>query len=255
MDLVLNHYGPALGKPLILLHGFPMDSRIWSGVVQRTPGRVITVDLFGFGKSVSAGPFTFESVARELRERLAEADALPCVLTGLSMGGYLALAFAAAFAMDLAGLILIDTKSTADDEQGKRVRDQMIQLVREQGTAAIAAQMMPRMFADPVDPVVVADLRLMMLDCPPLAIEHALTAMRDRPDCTDVLANLKCPRLILVGDQDRITPPAIAMAMQQQSPGAELIVFCGAGHMTPIEQPHQLAHAIDFFRDRRIPKS
>jgi pimeloyl-ACP methyl ester carboxylesterase len=254
MKLAFNHSGSATGKPLVLLHGFPMDSRVWNGVVARSPGWVITVDLFGFGKSVNTEPFTLDSLAIELHDQLAQMHALPCVMAGLSMGGYLALSFAAQFPQDLAGLVLIDTKSLADDEQGKRGRDQMIQLVRERGTAAVMDQMLPRMFADPVDPPVVSELRQMMLSCPPLAIEHALAAMRDRPDRTDVLASLKCPRLILVGDQDRITPPAIAMAMQQQSPGTELIIFCGAGHMTPIEQPHQLAHAIQFFWDRRIPR-
>jgi len=260
MELVFNEFGPKHGKPVVLLHGFPMDSRIWqgragvSGVVERLVGRVITVDLFGFGRSTNSQPFTIDSVAIELHRKLKEMNALPCVLAGLSMGGYLALSFAAQFPQDLAGLVLIDTKAVADDPQQKQARDQMIQLVRSRGMAAVADQMQPRMFAAGVDPMVERWFREIMLSCSPVAIEHAVAAMRDRSDHTATFAKLKCPRLILVGEEDRITPPAIAMQMQKQSPGAESIVFCGAGHMAPIEQPEQVAFAIGFFRERRIPQ-
>jgi pimeloyl-ACP methyl ester carboxylesterase len=254
MKFAFNEFGPRCGKPLVLLHGFPMDSRVWQGVVDRSPGRIITVDLFGFGRGKNTAPFTMESAAVQLHDALAARNALPCVMAGLSMGGYLALAFAARFAADLAGFILIDTKAVADDSAGRAARDQMIALVREKGTAAVAAQMLPRMFAAGVDPAVSQSFNEIMLGCSPVAIEHAIAAMRDRADHTETFASLKCPRLILVGEEDRITPPAVALAMQNSSPGAESIIFGGAGHMLPYEQPHQTAHAIDFFRDRRIPR-
>jgi 3-oxoadipate enol-lactonase len=255
MQLAFNELGPKHGKPLVLLHGFPMDSRAWQGVADRSPGRIITVDLFGFGRSQMNGPFTIDSVAEELHRQLEAMNALPCVMAGLSMGGYLALSFAAQFPDDLAGLVLVDTKSIADDENAKHARNEMIELVRTRGTPAVADHLQPRLFASTVNPEIARSFREIMLACSPMAIEHAIAAMRDRSDKTAALANLKCPRLILVGEEDRITPPALSLAMQKQSPGAELIVFHGAGHMLPYEQPHQVAHAISFFWDRRIPRN
>jgi pimeloyl-ACP methyl ester carboxylesterase len=266
MQLAFNEFGTGSAIPVVLLHGFPMDSRIWQPVVDRLTGRVITVDLFGFGRSQDTesfsdtesvsgtGPFSMESAAAQLQSALAERNALPCVLAGLSMGGYLALAFASRFQSDLAGLILVDTKSMADTDLQKQARNEMIQLVRSKGVPAVAEAMLPRMFGASAPDAMKQAFKQIMLSCPATAIEHAILAMRDRPDYSPVLNHLTCPRLILVGDQDQITPPEIATQMQLQSPGAEMIVFAGAGHMAPIEQPMQVAFAIDFFRERRISR-
>ena len=252
MQLMLNEYGSRAGIPLVLLHGFPMDSRVWQPVVDQSSGRIITADWAGFGRSSNNAPFTMQSAAGELHRGLKEVGALPCVLCGLSMGGYLSLAFAAQFSTDLAGLILVDTKAAADEEQGKQARGQMIELARSKGTPAVVEQMLPKMFGTSVDPEAAESFRQMMLESSPIAIEHATTAMRDRPDFTPVLRELKCPLLILVGEQDRITPPAIAIDMHRSHPGAEMIMLSGAGHMSPVEQPMQVAFAINFFRERRV---
>jgi pimeloyl-ACP methyl ester carboxylesterase len=80
--------------------------------------------------------------------------------------------------------------------------------------------------------------------CPAKTIEHALTAMRDRPDLTGFLPSIKAPTQIIVGESDAITPVASAEAMQKAIPNARLTVIKGAGHMSPMEQPAQVNHAI-----------
>ena len=106
----------APNPPLVLVHGFPLDSRMWEAqVAALAPARrVIAPDLRGFGRSRSDAPFTVESLADSLHALLSAVGAIPCVLAGLSMGGYVALAYVKKFPGDLRGLILIDTKAEAD---------------------------------------------------------------------------------------------------------------------------------------------
>ena len=243
------------GIPFVLLHGFPLDRRMWAEQAADSSlrGRKIVIDLPGFGRSQPPIPFTIPSLARSVRELLAQLDALPCVLAGLSMGGYIALNFAREFQSDLRGLILVDTRAEADTVQGKENRQKMIELVRAKGSAAIADQMQPKLLSpDTVAhrPNQVRALRQMMEDAPAQTIEYALSAMRDRPDMTEALASIVTPALILVGDSDEITPPAVAKAMQKKLPDAEMVVIHGAGHMSPLEQPAQVNRAIRNFLAR-----
>src|SRR5205823_10600706 len=122
-------------------------------------------------------------------------------------------------------------------------RDKMIQLARYKGAKAIADQMMPKMLAPETPanrPAVARNLREIMEACPALTIEHALAAMRDRADHTSDLASIAAPALIIVGDQDSITPPAVAEQMQRAIPRSTLEIIRGAGHMSPMEQPQQV---------------
>ena len=252
MNVILKQSGPSAGIPLMLLHGFPMDSTIWDGVVARHPGRIITVDYLGFGKSEGAATASLESVAVDLRRALLEINALPCVIAGLSMGGYLALAFAAQFPADLAGLVLVDSKATADDASAKQRRDRMLDVLASKGVPGVAQQMLPKMFGSTTGPSVQETFHQLMLASPPQAIANALTAMRDRHDYSATFACLKCPRLIVAGQEDQLISPETVVQLQQSNPGTEVIFLCGAGHLTPIEQPEQVAFAIGFFMDRRI---
>ena len=240
------------GEPLVLLHGFPLDRRMWEAqVAEFSPHRrVIAPDLRGFGQSVSEESFTIELLADDVHHLLASMDAIPCILGGLSMGGYTALAYVRKYPADLRGLILVDTKAAADDPQQKEGRAKMIELVRREGARAVADQMLPRLVAEDVPrtrPAVARAVRAMMEACPAKTIEHALAAMRDRPDRTAELASISIPSLIVVGDADVITPVAVAQSMQMQIPNAMLAVIRGAGHMTPMEQPGQVNQALRRF--------
>src|SRR5439155_22981708 len=115
--------------------------------------------------SKSNDAFTIESLADDVHVFLREIGALPCVLGGLSMGGYSALAYAKKYPSDLRALVLIDTKAEADTPEGKQGREKMIQLVREKGSHAVAEQMMPKMLAPDAAttrPGVASDLRAIM---------------------------------------------------------------------------------------------
>jgi pimeloyl-ACP methyl ester carboxylesterase len=240
------------GEPLVLLHGFPLDRRMWDAQVQRLSDhyRVIAPDLRGFGRSPRHDPFTIESLADDIHLFLEQLGAVPCVLAGLSMGGYVALAYAMKYPSDLRGLVLVDTKASADTAEGKQGRETMIELVRLSGAKAVAEQMLPKMLAPGTlqnRPEVVKSMRTMMESCSPETIEHALAAMRDRPDRTGELQSLKVPALVIVGDADAITPPDVAQTMAKSIPNARLETIRGAGHMAPMEQPEQVNQAIERF--------
>lgn len=240
------------GIPVVLMHGFPLDRRMWDTQVAELSSsrRVIAPDLAGFGQSQSDEPFTMESQADAVHALLDELGALPCVLAGLSMGGYIALAYACKYPADLRGLMLVDTKAEGDSAEQKQGRQKMIELVRARGSKAVAEQMLPRMLAPDTPqkrPVVAQALRSIMEACPPKTIEHALVAMRDRPDRSPNLPSISVPTLIIVGDADSITPVPVAEQMQKQIPNAQLVVIKGAGHMSPMEQPAQVNRAMGGF--------
>ena len=124
----LDYEEQGTGMPLVLLHGFPLDSRIWREQLAALSDRfhVIAPDLRGFGQSKSSDTFTMESLADDVHALLADLQALPCILGGLSMGGYVALAYAKKYPTDLRGLVLIDTKAEGDTAEGKAGREKMI---------------------------------------------------------------------------------------------------------------------------------
>jgi pimeloyl-ACP methyl ester carboxylesterase len=238
------------GLPLALLHGFPLDQRVWADQFDGLAPicRVIAPDLRGFGKSTGGGGFTIESLAQDVHELLRRIDALPCVLCGLSMGGYAALAFAQKYPADLRGLILIDTRAAGDTPQGREARNAMIELAATKGSAAVAQQMLPKMLAPGAHS---ADrLRAIMEDCPAQTIQYACAAMRDRQDYTSLLPSISVKTLLIFGSLDQITPAQTGEALRQAIPHATLEIIADSGHTSPMEKPDQVTAAMArFVRD------
>ena len=246
-DLKIAYSDRGAGPALVLLHGFPLDSSIWDDASEYLEQhfRVITPDLRGFGRTANDQPFTIESLADDVHKLLIQLRVSPYFLGGLSMGGYIAQAFAKKYPADLHTLALINTKSAADTSEQKQGRQQMIDLVRKSGSRAIAEQMFPKMIAPAAAHSPAAKkLRSIMESCPPLTIEHALAAMRDREDYTPLPSTFAKPILIIVGDQDAIASPETARAMHAAAPKSRLAIIPGAGHMSPLEQPRAFADAL-----------
>ena len=240
------------GLPLVLLHAFPFDHRIWQGQVHDLAGvcRVITPDLRGFGQSPGGGAFTIPSLAEDLYVLLSQIRALPCVLGGISMGGYVALAYERHYASTLRGLILVDTRAANDSPEARSARDAMIELAKTAGSFAVAEQMLSKVLAPGTGerrPQLVAELKSIMEACPAETIQYALAAMRDRPDYRPTLHRVAAPTLIIVGDCDPSTPPAVAQEMHQSIGGSTISIIKDAGHISPMEQPQQVSRAIRDF--------
>lgn len=245
------------GLPIVLIHGFPLDGRVFDDQLAGLSDsfRVIVPDLPGFGRSAPAQAFTMRGLAADLRAFLKQIGALPCVLGGLSMGGYVVLPMAEMFPADLKGLILLDTRAEADTDEARQNRDRMAAAARERGAAAVVEMMFGKMLAQSTAhqrPHVAQKLRQVMSEQPVDAIVYALAAMRDREDFRPRLGSIQTPTLIVVGEYDAITPPANAETMRSGLPRGWLITIPDSGHMPVMEQPESVNEAIRrFIRELR----
>jgi pimeloyl-ACP methyl ester carboxylesterase len=242
-----------LGKPVVLLHAFPLGRSLWRPQVEALAGscRLLMPDLPGFGDSPLPEPPTVEAMADAVAAFLEErAVGEPVVLGGLSMGGYVALAFARKYAGRLRGLILADTRAEADDEAARVNRDKQIALAESEGSAAVLAMMLPRLLTPRTHatrPEVVEEVRRMAAAQRPEGVAAALRAMRDRPDAGGVLDGLRVPALVLVGREDVVTPPAVAERMAARVANARLVVLPEAGHLANLEQAGRFGETVRAF--------
>jgi pimeloyl-ACP methyl ester carboxylesterase len=191
-----------------------------------------------------------ELLAEDLRGLLDYLGLEQVVLGGLSMGGYVAFAFYRQHPARVRALILADTRAEADSMEGKKGREDMAQLALSQGAVAVADKLLPRLLAArtlETKPEVVEKARRMMVTTPVTGIVGALRGMAARPDSTPTLAHISCPTLILVGEQDVLTPPADAQRMREQIRGSRLAVLPEAGHLSCLEQPGLFSGALGEF--------
>jgi 3-oxoadipate enol-lactonase len=239
------------GPALLLVHGFPFDHSMWTHQMEalQQDYRVIAPDLRGHGQSeVTPGPYSMDLLAEDLYALLQSLGIEQVVLVGLSMGGYIAFAFWRSYPELVQALVLADTRATADTPEGRQNRQEMIEQVRAEGTRPIADQMVARLLSALTlekKPAVVSHARRMILNTPVDGVVGALQGMAQRPDSTPLLETITVPTLILVGEEDTVTPPQAAAEMQagiqsprrSDAPEVELVHIRQAGHLSPLENP------------------
>lgn len=241
------------GPALLLIHGYPLDHTLWEHQLAHLDGWLrIAPDLRGMGQSDA--PDLGYSMATYADDLLAVLNALgveKAVLCGLSMGGYVAFEILRRARERVRGLVLMDTRADADSAEGRKGRDVAAAHAREGGAEAIADLMLPKVLAraTPGDqPALAAQVRKQMAATPVAGILGALGALKERPDSLPLLPTLEgIPVLVLVGDDDQITPPASAQAMADAIPGARMTVVAGAGHLPPLERPAATTAALAEF--------
>jgi pimeloyl-ACP methyl ester carboxylesterase len=217
--------------------------------------RVVTPDMRGMGET-PAGDVqpSMETLAEDvvaLLEHLGIAG--PIVLGGLSMGGYVAQAFAVACPERLRGLILMDTRAVNDAPEMARNREETADDVLKTGDVSkVVEPMIARLFAAETlaDPERIAPLKAVMEATSPQGIAGALRCMAVRPDRRRDLADIRVPTLVLVGAEDAIAPPTEAQAIADAISDSRFVVIPQAGHMAPWENPEMVNAAILDFLDR-----
>jgi len=238
------------GKPIVLVHGYPLDGAMWSGVARAlsTRFRVLKPDLPGRGNTEAEAPGSIEGYA-DFVEAIVDQLEAPVGLAGFSFGGYICLAFLKRRPEKIRALALVDTRATADDEAGRRKRDETIAAVRSNGLAPIL-ESMPGKLLSP-ESLARQDLlervQRIISRQKPETVEADLAAMRDRPDSSDFLREISIPTIVLVGERDVLTPPADSEAMAAAIPGARLVTIAGAGHLAPMERPKAVSQALEEF--------
>ena len=260
------------GLPLLLVHGFPLDHTMWTEQIEAISPqhRVIAPDLRGFGlgkgdrsnlceapsgpfRQIGPVPFSADKVTMDqfADDLAATLDALgvnePVVLCGLSMGGYIALAFWRKYAKRLRGLVLCDTRAAADSPEAAAARRVMADRVLAEGPGPLVEAMLPRLLAETTvreRPELVDGLRRLMMSASPQGIAAAARGMAERPDMTAALAEIRCPTLVVVGQEDASSTPAEMRGIAAATPGAKFVEIPAAGHLSPIENPAAVSAAL-----------
>lgn len=238
------------GTPVVLLHTFPLDSRMWIPQLEALSGyQVLVPDLRGFGSAreqaleVVHMDLLADDVARLLDERELE----QVVLCGLSMGGAVALAFARRHPERLGGLVLCATRSGTDSEEEAAARLAMAERVLVEGADVVAEAMLPLLLGETTRekrPDLVEQVREIILDQEPRGIAGAQRGLAARADPAPALAGVTVPTLVIVGEEDLIAGPDEARALATGVRDARLVQVAGAGHLVNMEQPKPVNEAL-----------
>lgn len=245
------------GKPvLVLVHAFPLGSGMWEPQFRGAfPGwRILAPDLRGFGGSTDeraedADP-SIDDYAEDVVGLIRDVARMPVVLAGLSLGGYVAFAVMRRAPELVRALVLADTRATADTMEGRAGRRAMLTLLEHDGPQGVAREMMPKLLGATTrtsNPGVEETVRLLIKRQSPPAIRDAILRMRDRPDSRALLPAITVPTLVIVGEEDTLTPPADAEAMAAALPHASLVRIAGAGHLANLEQGQAFEASVEDF--------
>jgi 3-oxoadipate enol-lactonase len=241
------------GPAVVLIHGYPFNRSMWAEQVSALAdsNRVVTLDLRGQGESESSpGASTMKLMAEDVQALMDELGIDRAVLGGLSMGGYVTLAFYQLFSERVEKLLLADTRAQADTDEGKATRAEQVQQVLAEGMAGIVNAMLPKLLSPETvskRPEIVKRVRDMMIHTKPEGAAGALRGMAEREDQTERLSQITVPTLIVVGREDPITPVADSEKMHERIAGSELVVIDNASHVSNIEQPEQFNRALRDF--------
>lgn len=248
-NIQLAYADTGMGQPVVLLHGYPFNRTLWNEQVSVLSNsyRLIAPDLRGLGETdasprdsgASPAAATMSRMAQDVAALLDHLEISRAVIGGLSMGGYVALAFYKQFPSRVRALILADTRPQADTEEGKQARHQQAEKALAEGMAGIADSMLPKLLTpDTVSkrPELVKRVRDMMLKTKPEGAAGALLGMAEREDQTSLLSQISVPALILVGQEDAITPVQDSETMHREITGSHLVVLENAAHVSNLER-------------------
>jgi 3-oxoadipate enol-lactonase len=243
---------------VVLLHAFPLNARMWEGQLALASGgwRVIAPHFRGVDGGTSDPPaVSMDDYAGDTIDLLDALHVEQAVVAGLSMGGYTAFAMLRHAARYVQALILADTRPEADTAEGVEGRKKMLELVQAKGPPAVAEEMIPKLLGETsrrTRPDVVDRVRSLVLSNSAEAIAGAVRALMTRPDSTPLLSTIHVPTLIVVGDEDTVTPPAVAEKMHGSIAGSEFAMIAGAGHLSNLEQPDAFNRALARFLAHRL---
>ncbi len=246
------------GQAVLLLHAFPLRGAIWRRQVEalRDGYRLIVPDLRGFGGTdAPPGPYSMDQLADDAAALVEYLGVSRVAVVGLSMGGYIAFAFWRRHRDKVAALVLADTRAGADTPEGQASRELNARLAEEQGARAIADKLLPGLVAAGASQAVRDEVRELIIAASPEGIAGALRGMAARPDSTSDLAGIDVPTLVVVGMEDRLTPPAEADAIVAGIAGSYVVLVPDAGHLSNLEQPEAFNNALRAFLDRALAKN
>ena len=257
LDGISLHYlDEGAGEPVVLVHGFPLSAEMWKPqrAALSASHRVLTPDLRGHGRSDPPhGAASIGMYADDIVAILDELGVGQATVAGLSMGGYVVMALLRRHPERVRGVMLMSTKAPGDNDAGKQGRNDMIRLAEDEGAAAVAEKLLPKLLTERTraeNAELVEFVRTMMAGTSVEGIVGALHALRDRPDSTETLAALTLPALVLAGANDDLMPPAEAERIHDAIAGSELEIVPDASHLLNLEQPEAVNATMMAFLQR-----
>lgn len=251
--MAYREYGEGPGTPIVLLHAFPLNSRMWTAQAEALSDsrRVICPDYPGFGRSpqTPAQP-DVHYYAEGLRGLLDRLGLDRVVLGGISMGGYVAFECLRLFPERISGLILANTRPDPDSTEARESRRAMARRVSTEGVEVLIELQMERLLSRHTlknNAETVNFVEAMIRESSPDGIVAALGALRERPDSTPLLPKIEVPTLVIGGAEDAISSPEVMADMAAAIPNSHHVILENAGHLSNLESPREFDAALDEF--------
>jgi pimeloyl-ACP methyl ester carboxylesterase len=249
-NLAIYQHGKPENLPLVFVHGFPYDHRMWDAQINKFQSNYycITYDIRGLGESPArGGQFTMEDLADDLLKLIEDMNLNKPVVCGLSMGGYITLRAVEKDESKFGGIILCDTKSAADTNAAKLNRAGGIRKIDEHGVKKFTADFIANCFAEESIERLGAEYQEIVnwaAGCDPVGLKACLLAMAGRTDTTSYLSKLKIPALLMCGEKDNLTPPEVMKAMAEEIGKKSFSVIPHSGHVTSVENQEAFNMAV-----------
>lgn len=232
------------GKPVVLIHGFPLSGNMWNSqakILAAKGFRVILPDLPGFGKDIdNSKRFTIEEMAAQILELIESLMIEKAIIGGLSMGGYVLFNLFRVAPEKFSAMILCDTTYLADTDDKRKGRFDLIAQIENRGTQALIEKMLPNLISDETklnNPDLTAGLEKIFSKVNPAAAVNALQSMAERKDNSDIIEKIRVPTLLVFGEFDKITNLETADKMNELISDSELQIIKHAGHYSNLEAP------------------
>ncbi len=242
------------GPWITLSHSLACDSSMWDPQIDllKKNFKVLRFDTRGHGQSdAPAGEYTLDQMADDVHGLFTTLGITRSHWIGLSMGGMIGQAYALKYPGVFASMVLADTTSRRP-ANAAAMWGERIQIAKTRGMEALAEPTLARWFTDPYrasHPEVMAKIGKVIRNTPAAGYAGCCAAIA-QIDFTDRLKEIKCPVLILVGDQDHGTPVAMSEQMRDNLPGSQMMVISSASHISNVEQTQVFNRAVDDFLAR-----
>jgi 3-oxoadipate enol-lactonase len=256
--LSVNTFGNPQNKEVIFVHGFPYDHLMWKNQYEFLSESYYCVayDIRGLGESdVGDGQYTMELFVDDLFKIIGELKLKKPAVCGLSMGGYLTLQALQRNQEIFSAVILADTHPMADDKAGKLKRSNAIKAINTEGLASYVDSFVPGTFSPETQTKKPDYFKETLARCKannPLGVKGSQIAMLSRFSSVGFLPEIKLPTLLLVGEEDSLTPPEVMSSMAVQIPNSEFYIIPKAGHMSPLENPAEFNLRLKEFLDKHL---
>lgn len=261
LNVSYNDAGSSETSVIVFIHGFPFNKSMWDNQMEALNEnyRAIAYDIRGHGNTVTTkqADFSIDLFVEDLVSLLDTLKLNKVILCGLSMGGYIALSAVEKYPERFDGLVLCDTQCIADTPEAKEKRMKTIESIKKNGVENYADESIKNFFAatsfSTKQKEIVA-IRKMIVDTTEESLCNTLIALSKRKETCSKLENIKVPVLIMVGKEDKITPPAAALFMHEKIKDSTLSIIENAGHLTNMENPIEFNNKLKKFMQQFVKK-